>query len=113
MGPASKQRARVRSGGAALTTRRFMPVGPVLVPPATQRFKGAEIVEAVANTIQLVRDFLGLPLSQRRFLAERYGVSKLDPMKSDFERDKRTIQMVAEHGKQIEFALLVENAKSR
>jgi hypothetical protein len=33
MGPASKQRARVRNGGAALTIRRFMPVGPVPAPP--------------------------------------------------------------------------------
>ena len=67
----------------------------------------------VADPMKLVRDFLGLPLSQRRFLAERYGVTKSDPMEPDFERDKRTIIAVSEQGKQIEFALLVEEAKTR
>lgn len=67
----------------------------------------------VADPVNLVRDFLTLPLSQRRFLAERYGITKADPMEPDFERDKRTIMAVAEQGKQIEFALLVEEAKSK
>jgi hypothetical protein len=37
MGTASKQRARVRSRGAALTARRFMPVGPVPSPPVNEK----------------------------------------------------------------------------
>src|ERR1700722_17584033 len=67
----------------------------------------------VANPIKLVRDFFDLPLSQRRSLAERYGVIKSDPTEPDLERDKRTIMAVADQGKQIEFALLVDAAKSK
>lgn len=65
----------------------------------------------VENPAGLVRDFLRLPMSQRRFISERYGVTKTDPMESDFERDKRTIMTVAAQGKQVEFSLLVEAAK--
>ncbi len=71
------------------------------------------VTVTVADPVKLIRDFLGLPISQRRFIAERYGVTKLDPMEPDMERDKRTILTVAEQGKQIEFALLVDAAKSK
>ena len=67
----------------------------------------------VADPLKLIRDFCGLPLSQRRFIAERYGVTKLDPMEPDLEFIKRTINAVADQGKQVEFSLLVDEAKSK
>lgn len=60
---------------------------------------------------QVIMDFLGLPSSQRRFLAERYGV--FTPGEPEPERNKRIIKAVGEQGKQSEFAKFVAAAKSR
>lgn len=67
----------------------------------------------VADPVSLIRDFFSLRLSQRRFLAERYGVTKVDPKETDLDFGKRTIMAVVDQGKQVEFAILVEAAKSK
>jgi hypothetical protein len=67
----------------------------------------------IADPMRLVRDFLSLPLSERRALAEHYGVTKGDPSEPDFERDKRTVSVVSEQDKLVEFSLLVDAAKLR
>lgn len=66
---------------------------------------------AEANARHLMLDFLRLPLSQRRFLAERYGV--FTPGESETERNKRIIQAVIDQDKRDEFAALVAAAKSQ
>jgi hypothetical protein len=72
-----------------------------------------EMTASIADPMKLVRDFCSLPLSERRRIAEQYGVAKGDPMEPDFEKVRRTIDAVVEQGKQVEFALLVDEAKHR
>lgn len=59
---------------------------------------------------QTIYDFLMLRSSQRKFLAERYGV--FTPGEAEDERNKRIVRAVAEQGKQAEFAELVAAAKT-
>jgi hypothetical protein len=64
------------------------------------------------DTLKIVRDFLMLPLSQRWFIGERYGVERPDAKETDFDWSRRVMIAVKSQGKQSEFADLVEMAKS-
>ena len=57
-----------------------------------------------------IYDFLTLPSSQRRFIAERYDA--FVPGELEHERSKRVVAAVVAQGKQTEFAELVDAAKS-
>lgn len=65
----------------------------------------------VSNPVKLVMDYLSLPLSKRRSIAERYGA--FTPGEDEMKRSQRTIDAVIEQGKIVEFALLVNEAKSK
>jgi hypothetical protein len=63
--------------------------------------------------LALVRDFCSLPLSERRFIAESFGVTRADPMEPDLEIVKRTVKAVVDQNKRDEFAELVAAAKRK
>ena len=65
------------------------------------------------TALRLIRDFCGLKLSQRRHISEHFGVTRSDPMETDLDLMKRTIDAVAAGGKQVEFLLLVDDARKR
>jgi hypothetical protein len=63
-----------------------------------------------SDALDLIRSYCELRLSQRRRLAERYGV-QIQPGEPELEWMKRTVKAVGEQGKQDEFKLLIAEAK--
>lgn len=57
----------------------------------------------------MVREFCNLRLSQRRSIAEQFGVEVV-PGEPDMDRVKKTIKAVVDQGKQVEFAELIAEA---